>query len=63
MTPGDSLQRRRLRRAERLLISTEWTVEAIGMEVGFPRAPYFCRVFRTYLGCSPGEFRAESALR
>jgi AraC-like DNA-binding protein len=63
MTPGDSLQRRRLRRAERLLISTEWTVEAIGMEVGFPRAPYFCRVFRTYLGCSRGEFRAESALR
>jgi AraC-like DNA-binding protein len=63
MTPNDWLQRQRLRRAEQLLIGTDWSVEVIGREVGFQTAPYFCRVFRKYLGRSPGQFREESALR
>ncbi len=62
MTPNDWLQRQRLRRAEQLLIGTKLSVEAIGREVGFQQAPYFCRVFRRYLGRSPGQFRLESAL-
>jgi AraC-like DNA-binding protein len=60
MTPNDWLQRLRLRRAEQLLLSTDLTLESIAADVGYPGAPYFCRVFRKYLGRSPGQFRQES---
>ena len=59
MTPNDYLQRLRLRAAEKLLATTDWTVETVGSESGFPRAPYFCRVFRNYFGRTPGQYRLE----
>ena len=59
MTPNDYLQRLRLRAAEKLLATTDWTVETVGAEAGFPRAPYFCRVFRNYFGRTPGQYREE----
>jgi transcriptional regulator GlxA family with amidase domain len=57
MTPNDYLQRLRLQAAEKLLLTTDWTVETVGTESGFPRAPYFCRVFRSYFGRTPGQYR------
>jgi AraC-like DNA-binding protein len=60
MTPNDWLQRLRLRRAEELLLSTNLTVESIALELGYPGAAYFCRVFRKYLGSTPGQFRRDA---
>ena len=59
MTPNACFHRLRLHCAEKLLATTDWTVETVGSESGFPRAPYFCRVFRNYFGRTPGQYRLE----
>jgi AraC family transcriptional regulator, melibiose operon regulatory protein len=51
--------RLRVAHAERLLLSTDWTVEEIGSQSGFGSTNAFYRAFRRVTGCTPTAFRAR----
>jgi len=51
--------RLRVAHAQRLLISTDWTVDEIGFESGFGSTNAFYRAFRRITGCIPSAFRAR----
>ena len=52
------LQRKlRLQQAQQLLLKTELSVGEVAIAVGFENLTHFSRVFRSYFGCSPREYR------
>ncbi|TYP73943.1 AraC family transcriptional regulator [Paenibacillus methanolicus] len=56
-TPLDYLTRLRIQRAAELLQSSDWVLERIATECGFASGSYFSKVFRQWVGCTPGEYR------
>ena len=56
-TPGDYLQRVRVRAACRLLREPEWPLAAIAAECGFADQSHLTRVFQKVVGSSPARFR------
>ena len=56
--PMDFLRELRLRRAARLLKTTERPVKTLAREVGYTSRSYFSRAFKDFYGVSPAEFRA-----
>lgn len=56
-TPIDYLKEYRLRKAEFLLISTDWKIIDISLEVGFQSVSFFIETFRKFYGISPNAFR------
>lgn len=58
-TPGRYLQRRRIERAMALLRTSELTIGAICVEVGFASAATFTRQFKEIVGETPSAFRAR----
>ncbi len=55
--PIDYLNRRRVERAQVLLLTTSLTVKQIAARVGFSGSAYFCRVFKKYCGRTPATYR------
>jgi AraC family transcriptional regulator, melibiose operon regulatory protein len=51
--------RLRVAHAQRLLISTDWTVDEIGVRSGFGSTNAFYRAFGRITGCVPSAFRAR----
>jgi AraC-like DNA-binding protein len=51
-------RRARVEQAKRLLRDPQRRVSEVAFEAGFESIPYFNRVFRRFLGCSPSEYRA-----
>lgn len=49
----------RMDQAVHLLRSTTWPVEQIAQEIGYAHSSYFCKVFRSTLGTTPHQFRAN----
>ena len=47
----------RLKRAAKLLITTENSISSIAQDTGFDSAGYFCRKFRDLFGQTPGAYR------
>lgn len=56
-TPLDYLTRLRIQRAAELLQGTDWVLERVAAESGFASGSYFSKVFRQWVGCTPGEYR------
>ncbi|MFB5762557.1 helix-turn-helix transcriptional regulator [Paenibacillus medicaginis] len=56
-TPMEYLTKIRMAKAVRLLRETELTLEEIAQQIGYANASYFIKVFRRWIGFSPGEFR------
>lgn len=56
-TPRAFLDRIRIDKASRLLLTTGDSNLQIGYETGFPSPSHFYKVFRRIMGCSPSEFR------
>lgn len=50
----------RMQRAAAMLSTTQWTVGAIGMEVGYTRISAFCTAFRRIMGTPPHAYRLSS---
>jgi AraC-like DNA-binding protein len=48
----------RVEAAKRLLLNRQMRVSEVAFEAGFDSIPYFNRVFRRLVGCSPTQFRA-----
>ena len=50
---------RRMEKAKELLLATELPVSRVAMEVGFTNFSYFSKMFRTYTGSTPNEYRSR----
>lgn len=59
MPPGQYLQKLRMERASRLLVTTLLSVKQIQFEVGYIDKSLFVRHFRRANGLSPSEYRAK----
>jgi len=59
ITPMDYVRRRRIDRAQELLLSTELPIAVIAEQTGFASASYFGKVFRAETGLSPTDYRAR----
>lgn len=57
MTLIEYLRLIRVNAAERLLVSTNTSVEEISSLIGYTSSKYFCRAFRKCTGMSPSEYR------
>lgn len=53
------LLRTRIAKAKALLVRPENSVLDVMVAVGFSHASYFSRIFRRYVGVSPGEYRRQ----
>ncbi|MBP3950939.1 helix-turn-helix domain-containing protein [Bacillus suaedae] len=61
-TPIEYLTKIRIEHAVRLLRETDVTIEEIARTVGYANGSYFIKVFRKWIGFSPGDFRAGRQL-
>jgi signal transduction histidine kinase/AraC-like DNA-binding protein/ABC-type sugar transport system substrate-binding protein len=59
MTPVAYLTRYRITQAKRLLTTTDQSITAIALAVGFTDSGYFSRVFRREVGMTPEAFRRQ----
>lgn len=59
MTPMEYVRRYRVRRAARLLETTDLKVADIGALCGFKEMSYFAKTFRKLRGCAPSAWRAR----
>ena len=59
LSPVQFVLRKRLRRAELLLASTDLSIKEISHSCGFPDPLYFSRRFRAVYGVSPRDFAAQ----
>ncbi|WP_248924642.1 helix-turn-helix domain-containing protein [Paenibacillus hamazuiensis] len=62
LTPLEYLNKLRIEKAAGLLRTTELTLDEIAASVGFAGGNYFSKVFRHWVGLSPGKFRSEQEL-
>jgi AraC-like DNA-binding protein len=60
-SPVELLRNIRLKRAAKLLSSTERTVSEIAYEVGFTTPSYFTKCFKDYFGESPSELQHRTS--
>ena len=60
-SPKEEIDRVRFREVERLLRSTDLTLEAISEQTGFIHCHYFQTVFKLRHGCTPGAYRRRFA--
>lgn len=60
--PGEFVRGIRHREACKLLRDTEWTVEEVGAQVGYPDIHHFSRLFRANEGISPRAYRKLSSI-
>ncbi|MEG2929522.1 MAG: helix-turn-helix domain-containing protein [Oscillospiraceae bacterium] len=58
---GEYMNKIRVENAERLLLSTDMTVEAIASKVGFGNPKYFFVVFKNATGKTPLQFRQQQS--
>ncbi|KAB7667623.1 AraC family transcriptional regulator [Bacillus sp. B1-b2] len=56
-TPLQYVTKLRLEKAIKLLRDTDYTIEEIARMIGYANASYFIKVFRQWVGYSPGEYR------
>jgi AraC-like DNA-binding protein len=49
----------RIRKAERLLLTEDMSVDQVAEEVGIPNIGHFYKLFRKMNGCTPGDFRNQ----
>ena len=59
--PSEYMVRKKIGRAEWMLVNTSAPVSEIAYELGFSSPGYFSTVFRQYKGISPARFRSASA--
>ena len=60
-SPKEYLERCRIRRASYLLRSTQLTIGAISVSVGYDNGLYFSRAYKKLTGLSPSQYRRESS--
>lgn len=59
-TPNDYIMKKKVLRAQMLLINTDISIKEIARELGYDNISYFCRVFNKNVGMSPFKFRRQN---
>jgi LacI family transcriptional regulator len=59
-SPKDEIQRFRLRRAQELLVETDYPLSRIADLTGFKTVAHLSVAFKSHVGHSPGQFRTDS---
>lgn len=54
---SDFLNQMKIQEARRLLQTTDMSIEEIGEQLGYQSKPFLYRMFKKYLGMTPGELR------
>lgn len=54
----EHLCRTRVEESKRLLLSTDYSLANIAIAMGFPDQSYYCKVFKQFIGVTPGKFRS-----
>jgi AraC family transcriptional regulator of arabinose operon len=62
LTPLEYLNKLRIEKAAGLLRMTEQTLDEVALAVGFANGNYFSKVFRHWVGMSPGKYRNDHNL-
>lgn len=57
MPPSQWIRQRRLEKARELLLNTTMTVTDVCYTLGFENLPHFSRLFKSYFGHPPSEFK------
>ncbi|MBT2699416.1 helix-turn-helix transcriptional regulator [Bacillus sp. ISL-40] len=57
LSPMEYLTKVRMEKAVQLLRNTDMTIEETSKQIGYSNSSYFIKVFREWIGFSPGEFR------
>jgi transcriptional regulator GlxA family with amidase domain len=57
VTAAEYVRERRIARAAELLQSSEWSLDRIAVETGFPNRHYLTRVFSKRMGLPPAAYR------
>lgn len=57
MTIAHYINHVKIQHACELLVQTNMTITEIALECGFNSSMYFCKTFKTQIGCTPSEFR------
>lgn len=60
MPPSQWIREKRLEKAKEMLLATKFTVTDICYALGFESIAHFSRLFRSYFGQAPTEFRLNS---
>ena len=60
MTLPNYIAGKRMEKAAKLLLETQYPISRIAMEVGYSNFSYFSKTFRDYAGCTPNEYRAKN---
>ncbi|MDN4525692.1 response regulator transcription factor [Fictibacillus fluitans] len=60
LTFTEYVTRKRLQRAKRLLLTTQYSVEEIAEAAGYQTAKYFIKLFKEYEGITPSKYRKHS---
>lgn len=60
-SPKSYQKKQRLTEATRLLLSSNLSICEIALSLGYDDAGYFSRVFKSYIGTAPTEYRRRSA--
>ena len=55
ITPNDIIREARLKRADRLLETTDKSISEIAYEVGFSSPSYFTKCYREFFGRTPNK--------
>jgi hypothetical protein len=58
-TPMEHVGHMRIQRAQKLLETTDWKLEAIAAEVGYHSGDVFTRAFVRYVGMTPSQYRVR----
>jgi AraC family transcriptional regulator len=59
--PIEYIQRKRIEKAQLLLITTDYSLEKIASKTGLNNASYLTRLFKRYTGKSPGKYRLSGS--
>jgi len=59
-TPNVYITKRKIERAELLLVTTDSSVKAISDELGFEDYSYFIRLFKKQIGLTPHQYREQN---
>ncbi len=60
LTPLDYINKQRIEKAQLLLNTTSQLCAEIAETCGYKSNAYFCKIFKKYIGQSPGEYRNNS---
>lgn len=62
LTPQKYIIRKKVERAQLMLVTQETTVKNVALALGYDDVSYFCRLFKKVTGCQPHNYRRSNVV-